>query len=85
MTTDLVRQQIRQRLRDGRLPRDHAIELWRGHDVGQTCDACGDAIAATDLVCLMCADEWRAIHVHECCLELWDDESRQPDSASRRR
>ena len=76
MTSDLVRQQIRQRLRDGRLPRDHALELWRGHGFGQSCDACGDPIAATDLMCLMCSDHWRAIRVHECCLELWDDERR---------
>jgi len=85
MTSDLVRQHIRQRLRDGRLPRDHTIELWRGLSVGHTCDACGDPIAVTDLLCLICSEDWRPIRVHECCLELWDDERRQADSASRRR
>ena len=76
MTSDPVRQQIRQRLRDGRLPRDHTIELWRGHASGQMCDACGDPITATDLMCLMCSNDWRGIRMHECCLELWDDERR---------
>ena len=84
MTSALIRQQIRQRLREGRLPRGHTIELWRGHGFGQSCDACGDPIAATDLMCLMCCDHWRAIRVHECCLELWDDE-RRVDTTNRTR
>ena len=79
MTTDVIRQRIRQRLTGGRLPRNHAIELWRGPSVGQTCDACGDAIAPADFMCLLCSDDWRAIHLHECCLELWDDERRVDD------
>ena len=76
MTSDLARQHIRQRLRDGRLPRDHTVELWRGHGFGQPCDACGTPIPTTDLMCLLCADDWRAIRLHECCFELWDDERR---------
>ena len=76
MTGELVRCQIRERLSDGRLPRDYTIELWRMQGSGETCDACGDPIAATDLMCLLCSVDWRAIRVHECCLELWDDERR---------
>jgi hypothetical protein len=25
-------------------------------------------------MCLICADEWRAIRLHEECLVLWEDE-----------
>jgi hypothetical protein len=33
-------------------------------------------------MCLICADDWRAIHLHEECLVLWEDErlTRSPGS-----
>jgi hypothetical protein len=57
------------RLRVGRLPRDYILERWRGHGF------------ATDLMCLMCSGDLRAIHVQQCWLQLWDDERRVGRSA----
>jgi hypothetical protein len=76
MTPDVVRQLIRDRIENGSLPRDRTIELWHGSGFGQTCDGCGLAIAITDSMCLICADDWRAIRLHKDCLVLWEEERR---------
>jgi CheY-like chemotaxis protein len=44
MHADFVRQRIRQRLGDGRLPHGSSTELGHGRGVGQVCDACGEPI-----------------------------------------
>jgi len=74
MNPDVARQLIRDRIQKGSLPRDRTIELWHAPGFGQTCDGCGLAITTTDWMCLICADEWRAIRLHEECLVLWEDE-----------
>ena len=74
MIADVVRQRIRDRIQSGSLPRDRTIELWHAFGFGQTCDGCGVAITTTEWMCLMCADDWRAIRLHEDCLALWEDE-----------
>lgn len=40
----------------------------------QTCDGCGLATTTTDWMSLICADDWIAIHLHEDCLVLWEEE-----------
>jgi hypothetical protein len=74
MTPDVARQLIRERIEEGSLPRDRTIELWHAPGFGQTCDGCGFAITTTDWMCLICADDWRAIRLHEECFVLWQDE-----------
>jgi hypothetical protein len=74
MTPDVARQLIRDRIEKGSLPRDRTIELWQAPGFGQTCDGCGLAITTTDWMCLICADDWRAIRLHEECFVLWQDE-----------
>ena len=73
---------IRDRIENGSLPRDRTIELWHAPGFGQTCDGCGLAITTTDWMCLICADDWRTIRLHEECLVLWQEErlTRIPDS-----
>jgi hypothetical protein len=74
MTPDVARQLIRDRIEKGSLPRDRTIELWHALGFGQTCDGCGLAITTTDWMCLICADDWSAIRLHEECFVLWRDE-----------
>jgi hypothetical protein len=76
MAPNLVRQLIRHRIEDGSLPRDRTIELWHARGFGQTCDGCGLAITTNDWMCLLCADDWRAVRLHEDCLALWEEERR---------
>jgi hypothetical protein len=74
MIADVVRQRIRDRIERGTLPHDRTIELWQTPGFGQTCDGCGLPITTTDWMYLMCADDWRAIHLHEDCLVFWEEE-----------
>lgn len=71
-----VRQLIRLRLQAGQLPRDRTIELWHGPGFGQTCDGCGQAIRTADKMCLLCADDWTVVRLHEGCFAVWDEERR---------
>jgi len=76
MALDVVRQRIRHRIEDGRLPRDRTIELWRGAGFGHTCDGCGLTITTADRMSLICADDWRAVRFHVECFQIWDTERR---------
>ena len=58
------------------LPSDHTIELWQTPGFGQACDGCGQAITTTDSMYLICADDWRAMRLHEDCFVVWEEEKR---------
>jgi hypothetical protein len=81
MVPDAVRQLIRHRIDNGRLPRDHTIELWHGdgYGFGQTCDGCGLTITTADRMSLLCADAWRALRFHADCFQVWDAERQARD------
>ena len=74
MVPDVVRQLIRHRIEEGRLPRERTIELWQSPGFGQTCDGCGATITTAETMCLICGDDWRAIRFHRGCFEAWDAE-----------
>ncbi len=71
----LLRELIRQRLNDGRLPRTLLIELGHGHGIGKDCDGCGSAIAWNERMTVrMSAEDWRTLRLHQDCFEVWDTE-----------
>ena len=75
MDTTLLRDVIRQRLNDGRLPRTPLIELGHGFGIGIPCDACGSTIARNQKMTVrISADDWRTVRLHEHCFQLWDSE-----------
>jgi hypothetical protein len=75
MNDDVVRQLIRQRIHDGRLPRDRVIELGYGSGVGQECDGCGTAIEPDQRMTVrICAGDWKTIRLHDDCFQIWDTE-----------
>jgi hypothetical protein len=76
MAPDVVRQLIRDRIDNGSLPCHRTIELWQTPGFGQTCDGCDLAITTTDWMYLICADEWRAMRLHEDCFAVWEEEKR---------
>jgi hypothetical protein len=43
---------------------------------GQACDGCDRAITTTEWMSLICADEWKAVRLHEDCFVLWEEEKR---------
>jgi predicted nucleic acid-binding Zn ribbon protein len=75
MNDDVVRQLIRQRIHDGRLPRHRVIELGFGSGVGHQCDGCGTAIEMDQRMTVrICAEDWRTIRLHDDCFQIWDAE-----------
>jgi hypothetical protein len=75
MDATLLRDLIRQRIHDGRLPRTLLIELGHGHGIGTACDGCGSIIVWNQRMTVrMNADDWRTIRLHHDCFQIWDIE-----------
>jgi len=80
MVPDVVRQLIRYRIEDGRLPRERTIELWHGAGFGQICDGCDLPISTNDGMTLLCSEDWKAIRFHDDCFHAWNAErAHKPD------
>jgi len=75
MDPTFLRDLIRQRIHDGRLPRTPLIELGHGHGIGKACDGCGSAIAKNQRMTVrMSADDWRTLRFHVDCIQISDTE-----------
>lgn len=70
-----MRQVIRERIKDGRLPRGPLTELGFGHGVGQFCDGCGEAITRNQRTTLrVSTGGWKTFRLHDECFQIWDAE-----------
>ena len=75
MDKTLVRQLIRHRLLEGRLPRGRAVDIWYASGEGQTCDGCGDPIGRNQMMTWgIASQDWFSVHFHATCYELWEVE-----------
>jgi hypothetical protein len=75
MDEDLARQLIRQKLREGRLPRSRAVNIWAAPGAGQACDGCGMPIAPNEqIVWGIATRDGMSIQFHEDCYQIWDGE-----------
>jgi hypothetical protein len=71
----VLRDLIRQRIHDGRLPRVELIELGQGYGIGQACDGCGSIVAWNQRMTVrMSRADWRTIRLHDDCFQVWDAE-----------
>ena len=70
-----MRQLIRRRLLEGRLPRGRAVHIWAAPGDGQACDGCGTPIAPNQqIVWAIATRDWMSIQFHEDCFQIWDAE-----------
>jgi hypothetical protein len=87
MDSETIRQLIRLRLGDGRLPHDRVVARAFGPGSGQVCDGCGAAITTHQAMTLrLDAEDWSEIRFHDECFQIWDDErlkDPRPGRASR--
>ncbi len=75
MDADLVRQLIRRRLEDGRLPRGRIAEVWVQSGDGQLCHCCGAILTTSQTVISgLAVEDWRAIRFHPDCFRIWEVE-----------
>ena len=82
MDTDVLRQLIRDKLEDGRLPYNSIPRVWGGKGDGEICDACEERVTPAQLVMEGVSTDMvkRAVQFHVGCFYLWDVERRDPSA-----
>jgi hypothetical protein len=74
LSTDQLRQQIRVRLVQGRLPTAGGV-YKRRRGMGRVCLVCRRAIDRTDMECETAESGRIVLTAHEACYVLWREES----------
>ena len=81
MDDSTLRQLIRDKLRDGRLPVDSIPRIWGGAGAGEACDACGDLVTKDVLIMegVSASRTGQSVQFHVRCFYMWDQERREKD------
>jgi hypothetical protein len=75
---DTIRRLILDKLDSGELPSDECSKVLGGTSNGEICDACGEAVAPSQLVMECIGDHYpRAVQFHVLCFYLWDAARRE--------
>ena len=78
MCDETLRALIRGKLTRGELAGDACTKVFGGPASGEMCDACGEAIEATQLLMECIGDHYpRALLFHVRCFYIWDSERRE--------
>jgi hypothetical protein len=82
LDTDVLRQLIRDKLEDGRLPYNSIPRVWGGKGAGEICDACEESVTPAHLVMEGVSTDMvkRAVQFHVGCFYLWDVARRDPSA-----
>ena len=67
---------IRNKLDDGRLQRQAIPRVWGGQGHGETCTACEETVAKSQLVIEGFDDDGEPTFFHVQCFQVWDSERR---------
>ena len=78
MNSVSIRQLIRQKLADGRLPHNSIPRVWGGPGNGESCQACEEGISQSEFIIEGISENGRGIQFHVECFYIWDSE-RAPD------
>ena len=75
-----LRNLIRRKLADGRLPQDSIPRMWGGPSNGEMCDGCDEKIGPNQFVMEGASTDQtkRALQFHVECFHLWDAERTVP-------
>jgi hypothetical protein len=80
MDADVVRQLIRRRLEDGRLPYGRMAEVRVQLGEGQQCDGCGAVTTRKQTVMSgLAAEDWSPLQFHADCFDIWYIETHLPN------
>ena len=74
---DSVRNLIREKIRDGRLPSGRTVRFWGGPGAGQLCDACETPVTKDQLAIedfSSNATGTKLLLIHASCFQIWDAE-----------
>ena len=75
-----LRNLIRQKLADGRLPQNSIPRVWGGPSNGEVCDACDEKVGPLQFVMEGVSTDLtkRALQFHVECFHMWDAERDVP-------
>jgi hypothetical protein len=74
MRVEALRLLIREKLQDGRLPRERISRVQSCPADGEKCDACEKLITMAEFVVKgITLAGWGSIQLHVQCFQLWDD------------
>lgn len=78
MDDSKLREDIRAKLRDGRLPVDSIPRVWGGAGAGELCDACEDIVTKDVLIMegISASRTGQSVQFHVRCFYMWDQERR---------
>ena len=84
MDDGTLRQLIRDKLHDTRLPIDSIPRIWGGQGSGETCDACEDIVTKDVLIMegVSTTSTGQSVQFHVRCFYMWDQERREPELAA---
>lgn len=78
MDQHVVRELIRRRLREHRLPLERAAGFRETRGDGRPCDACDEPIGPHERgVMVMVSLEWLSVRFHVDCYKAWEVERRE--------
>jgi hypothetical protein len=69
-----LRNMIREKLADGRLPHNHISLMWGGPGNGETCDGCGETVTKAQMVMEGLSAKDRGVQFHITCFHVWEAE-----------
>jgi hypothetical protein len=71
----LIRQLVRRKLLEGRLPKSRVIDFWDIPGDGQACDGCGEPMARNQTTRWgIAVRDWMSIQFHVTCFQIWEAE-----------
>ena len=75
-----LRNLVRSKLVDGRLPQNSIPRMWGGPSNGEMCDACNEKVGPNQFVMEAVSTdlEKRALQFHVECFYMWDSERTVP-------
>ena len=69
-----IRQIVRQKLADRRLPHNSIPRVWGGPANGESCQACEEVISQSEFIIEGISENGRGIQLHVECFYIWDSE-----------
>jgi len=72
-----VRQLVRDKIADGRLPRSPAGAVSATNGTGQECDACSTPVSHDDVLYRLAHEGFTQLRVHATCFAIWRDERKR--------
>jgi hypothetical protein len=74
MNDATVRQLVRDRIADGRLPRNRGGAISATNGADERCDACSTPVSPEEVLFKIAHEGFRQIRVHATCFSVWRDE-----------